>query len=68
MAAELLRVRHTSSFLVCAAAAKLHPAKKRAGDLLPLVGFKDAACTRIFKVSSANCECFISEVLQTHIG
>lgn len=41
MAAELLRVRHTSSFLVCAAAAKLHPAKKRAGDLLPLVGFKD---------------------------
>ena len=70
MAAELLRVRRTSSFLVCAAAAKLHPAKKRAGDLLPLVGFKDAACTRksfysiMCKFGSASSR----KSHQTHIG
>ena len=48
MAVELLRVRHTSSFLVCAAAAKLvHPAKKRAGDLLALVAFQEVPWSRM---------------------
>ena len=32
--AERLRVRHTSSFLICAAEKLLQPVKKRAGDLL----------------------------------